>query len=175
VLFIDMARSTERAAELGDRRWRDVLGSYHAAVRRELRRFRGREIDAAGDGFLATFDGPARAVRAACSIGDAVRELGLQVRAGLHTGECELIGDKVGGLGVHIGARVAGAAIPGEVLVSSTVKDLVAGSGLAFEDRGLHVLKGVPGPWHLFAVDRRSAALVPGMSGSAWGGKDYHA
>ena len=138
--------------ELGDRRWRDLLQRHHAAVRRELGRFRGREIDTAGDGFLATFDGPARAIQCACSIGDAVRGLGLEVRSGLHTGECELIDGKVGGIAVHTGARVAALAEPGEVLVSRTVRDLVAGSGLAFEDRGVSQLKGVEGDWQLYAV-----------------------
>jgi pimeloyl-ACP methyl ester carboxylesterase len=154
VLFTDIVGATERAATLGDRRWRDLLQQHHAAVRRELARFRGREIDTAGDGFLATFDGPARAIRSACAITEAVRLLGLDVRAGLHTGECELMDDKVGGIAVHIGARVAAEAKAGEVLVSHTVKDLVAGSGLRFADRGLHALKGVPGEWHLYAVER---------------------
>jgi pimeloyl-ACP methyl ester carboxylesterase len=153
VLFTDIVGSTERAAALGDRRWRDVLEQHHAVVRRELGRFRGREIDTAGDGFLATFDGPARGVRCARAVSDGVRPLGLEVRAGLHTGEVELLDDKVSGLAVHIGARVAAAAGPGEVLVSSTVKDLVAGSGLRFQDRGLQPLKGVPGEWHLFALE----------------------
>ncbi|HEX2500702.1 MAG TPA: adenylate/guanylate cyclase domain-containing protein [Methylomirabilota bacterium] len=153
VLFTDIVGSTERAAALGDRRWRDVLEQHHAVVRRELGRFRGREIDTAGDGFLATFDGPARGVRCARAVSDGVRALGLEVRAGLHTGEVELLNDKVSGLAVHIGARVAGVAGPGEVLVSSTVKDLVAGSGLRFQDRGVQPLKGVPGEWHLFAVE----------------------
>jgi class 3 adenylate cyclase len=121
-------------------------------VRRELERFRGREVDTAGDGFLATFDGPARAIRCARAIGAAVSELGLELRAGLHTGECELIGEKVAGVAVHTGARVAAAAQPGELLVSSTVKDLVAGSGIEFDDRGTHELKGVPGEWRLYAV-----------------------
>ena len=152
VLFTDIVGSTEKAAALGDRRWRDLLEGHRDLVRRELGRFRGREVDAAGDGFLATFDGPARAVRCAAAIHGTLRGLGLEIRAGLHTGECELAGDKVSGLAVHIGARVATAAGPGEVLVSSTVKDLVAGSGLRFQDRGLQTLKGVPGEWHLFAL-----------------------
>jgi class 3 adenylate cyclase len=143
VLFTDLVRSTERLAELGDHGWAELLSRHHAAVRRELERFRGREIDTAGDGFLATFDGPARAIRCAVAIREALRELGLQVRAGLHTGECELLGDKVAGIAVHTGARVAALAGPGEVLVSSTVRDLVSGSGIAFEDRGEHDLKGV--------------------------------
>lgn len=154
ILFTDIVDATRRAAELGDRRWRDVLQAHHATVRGELGRFRGREIDNAGDGFLASFDGPARAVRAGCSIAESVRRLGLEIRAGVHTGECEVIGDKLGGIAVHIGARVAALAQGGEVLVSSTVKDLVAGSGLRFEDRGVHALKGVPGEWHLFAVGK---------------------
>jgi pimeloyl-ACP methyl ester carboxylesterase len=152
VLFTDIVGSTERATELGDRRWRELLEWHHSVVRRELERFRGREVDTAGDGFLATFDGPARAIRCARAIGAAVRELGLELRAGLHTGECELIGEKVAGVAVHTGARVAAAAQPGELLVSSTVKDLVAGSGIEFDDRGTHELKGVPGEWRLYAV-----------------------
>jgi pimeloyl-ACP methyl ester carboxylesterase len=153
VLFTDIVDSTARAAALGDRAWRDLLQAHHAIVRRELGRFRGREIDTAGDGFLTSFDGPARAVRCACAIRDAVRALGVQIRAGLHTGECEIMGDKLSGLAVHIGSRVAAAAGPGEVWVSSTVKDLVAGAGLRFSDRGAHELKGVPGEWRLFAVE----------------------
>jgi class 3 adenylate cyclase len=152
VLFTDIVGATETAARLGDRRWRDVLGRHHDSVRRELRQFRGREIDTAGDGFFAAFDGPARAVRCACAVVDAVRPLGLQIRAGVHTGECEVMGDKVGGIAVHIGARIAARAAAGEVLVSSMVKDLVSGSGLSFVDRGQQSLKGVPGQWHLFAV-----------------------
>ena len=152
VLFTDIVGSTRKMAELGDRRWRELLDSHHAAVRRELVRFRGSEVDTAGDGFLATFDGPARAIRSACAIVDGVEDLGLQVRAGAHTGECEIAGGKVGGIAVHIGARVAAEAGPGEVLVSSTVKDLVAGSGIEFAERGRTVLKGVPGEWSLFAV-----------------------
>jgi pimeloyl-ACP methyl ester carboxylesterase len=152
VLFTDIVGSTERAAELGDRRWRELLGAHETAVRRELDRFRGREVDTAGDGFLATFDGPARAVRCAISAGDAVRQLGVEIRAGLHTGECELDGPKVRGIAVHTGARIASLAGAGEVLVSQTVKDLVSGSGLAFEDRGVHELKGVPGEWRVYAA-----------------------
>jgi class 3 adenylate cyclase len=152
VLFTDIVGSTDRLAELGDRRWRDVLDGHHTAVRRELTRFRGREVHTTGDGFLATFDGPARATRCAVAIAEAVRPLGLEVRAGVHTGEIELMDGDIGGIAVHIGARVAAAAGPGEVLVSSTVKDLVAGSGIAFEDRGMHSLKGVPGEWRLFSV-----------------------
>ena len=154
VLFTDIVGATERAADLGDRRWRDLITQHHLVVRQQLERFRGREIDTAGDGFLAAFDGPARAVRCACAIGDAVRQLGLRIRAGVHTGECEVIGDKLGGIAVHIGARVAALSAPDEVLVSSTVKDLVAGSGLRFFDRGVHSLRGVPGEWRLFAAER---------------------
>ena len=151
VLFTDIAGSTVQAARMGDRAWRDLLGRHHAVVRRQLVRFRGREVDTAGDGFFASFDGPARAIRCAQAILESVRELGLDVRAGLHTGECEVIGDgKVAGIAVHTGARIASLANPGEVLVSSTVKDLVAGSGIQFEDRGTHELKGV-GEWHLYA------------------------
>jgi class 3 adenylate cyclase len=153
VLFTDIVGSTARAAELGDQRWRDLLTSHHAVVRSELARFRGREVKTAGDGFLATFDGPARAIRCACAVRNAVRSLGIEIRAGLHTGECELMGDDVGGIAVHTGARVAASAAPGEVLVSSTVKDLVAGSRLRFADRGTHDLRGVPGEWRLFAVE----------------------
>jgi len=153
VLFTDLAGSTVKLAEVGDRRWRELLERHHALVRRQLVRFSGREVDTAGDGFFASFDGPARAIRCACAIRDGVREqLGLDVRAGLHAGECEVVEGKVSGIAVHIGARVAGAAEPGEVLVSSTVRDLVAGSGIAFDERGEHDLKGVPGPWRLFAV-----------------------
>jgi pimeloyl-ACP methyl ester carboxylesterase len=152
VLFTDIVESTARAAALGDRRWRAVLEQHHAVVRRELARFRGREIDTAGDGFLATFDGPARAISCARRIVEGVKPLALDVRAGLHVGECELIGGKPGGIAVHIGARVAALAKAGEVLVSHTVKDLVAGSGIRFEDRGRQVLKGVDGEWPLYAV-----------------------
>jgi class 3 adenylate cyclase len=153
VLFTDIVGSTEKAVSLGDRRWRDLLDSHHTIVRRNLERFRGREIDTAGDGFLATFDGPARGVRCACTIADDIGSLGIDVRAGLHTGECEIMGDKVGGIAVHIGARVAALAGPREVLVSSTVKDLVAGTGLRFCDRGSQSLKGVPGEWRIFAAE----------------------
>jgi class 3 adenylate cyclase len=152
VLFADIASSTERAAQLGDSRWHEVLDDFYSVARRQLERFRGREVDTAGDGFFAAFDGPARAVRCAAAIESSVRSLGLEIRAGVHTGECEVMGAKIGGIAVHIGARVAGEAIPGEVLVSGTVKDLVAGSGLSFHDRGAHALKGVPGEWHLYAV-----------------------
>jgi pimeloyl-ACP methyl ester carboxylesterase len=152
VLFTDIVGSTELAADLGDRRWRDLLEQHNTLVRRELDRFRGRELNTAGDGFLATFDGPARAIACACSIRDAARRLGLQIRFGLHTGELELHGSEIRGIAVHTGARVVGKAGPGEVLASSTVRDLVAGSGLEFEDRGAHELKGVPGEWRLYAV-----------------------
>jgi class 3 adenylate cyclase len=152
VMFFDLVGSTERAAALGDKRWRTLLESYYAVVRRELQRFRGREIKSIGDGFLATFDGPARAIRSAHAMITGVADLGLDMRTGLHTGECELIGDDVGGIAVHIGARIASTAAPGEVLVSSTVKDLVVGSGIDFADRGPHTLKGVPGEWHLYAA-----------------------
>jgi class 3 adenylate cyclase/alpha-beta hydrolase superfamily lysophospholipase len=152
VLFTDIVGSTERAAAIGDQQWRALLGEHHATVRRELGRFRGREIHTAGDGFLATFDGPARAARCAVAITRAVGPLGLEVRAGVHTGEVEVMDDDIGGIAVHIGARVAAAASPGEVLASSTVRDLVAGSGLDFEDRGAHSLRGVPGEWRLFRV-----------------------
>ena len=152
VLFTDLVRSTERAAELGDRRWRELLESHHAVVRRELARFSGREIDTAGDGFLVAFDGPARAIRCARAVVDAVSAMGLAVRAGVHTGECEVVGDKLAGMAVHVGARVAASAEPGEVLVSSTVRDLIAGSGVELADRGLFTLKGVQGERRLFAV-----------------------
>jgi class 3 adenylate cyclase len=152
VLFTDLVGSTAKAVELGDRRWRELLGEHHARIRRELARYRGTELDTAGDGFFARFDGPARAIRCACAIRDAVGELGLELRAGLHTGECELLDDKVAGIAVSIGARVAAAAGVGEVLVSQTVRDLVAGSGLSFVDRGAAELKGVPGEWRLYAV-----------------------
>ena len=152
VLFTDIVGSTERASSLGDNAWRDVLEQHHASVRRELAHFRGQEIATTGDGFLATFDGPARAVRCAVAIRDRMRESGLEVRAGVHTGECERMGDNIGGLAVHIGSRVAGLAGAGEVLASSTVKDLVSGSGIVFEDRGAHSLKGIPGEWRVFRV-----------------------
>jgi class 3 adenylate cyclase len=152
VMFTDIVDSTMRAANLGDKRWRELLDRHNDVVRRVLARFRGREIDTAGDGFLATFEGPGRAVRAAQAIRDAVRDMGLDLRIGLHTGEVELAGSDVRGIAVHIGARVSAKAGPGEVLVSSTVKDLVAGSGIEFEDRGPHTLKGVPGEWRLYAA-----------------------
>lgn len=152
VLFTDIVDSTKKAAELGDRRWRRVLEDHNNAARRELERFRGREVKMLGDGVLATFDGPGRSIRCAHALRGAVRGLGIQIRAGIHTGECEVMDGDVGGVAVHIGARILGMARPGEVLVSSTVKDLVAGSGIEFEDRGSHQLKGVPGEWRLFAV-----------------------
>ncbi len=153
VLFTDIVGSTERAAELGDERWRELLASHEAIVRDELERHRGREVKMLGDGVLATFDGPARAIHCARGICEEVRALGIEIRAGLHTGECEMLNGDVGGIAVHTGARVSGKAAAGEVLVSSTVKDLVAGSGIEFEDRGVHQLKGVPGEWRLFAVE----------------------
>lgn len=152
ILFTDLVGSTMKAAKLGDRRWRDLLEQHNTRVRRELARYRGVELDTAGDGFFARFDGPARAIRCAAAIRQAVAELGLEIRAGVHTGECELLEGKVAGLAVSIGARVAAQALPGEVLVSQTVKDLVAGSGLAFDDRGVAELKGVPGEWRLYAA-----------------------
>ncbi|MGO9047381.1 MAG: adenylate/guanylate cyclase domain-containing protein [Xanthobacteraceae bacterium] len=154
VLFTDIVGSTEKAAALGDRRWRDLLDKHHATIRSNLARFRGHEVKTTGDGILATFDGPARGVRCACAIAEEIRPLGIEVRAGLHTGECEMMGDDVGGIAVHIGARVTSLAGAGEVLVSSTVRDLVAGSGLRFGDRGSQTLKGVPGDWHIYAVER---------------------
>ena len=152
ILFTDIVGSTERAAELGDRAWRDLLARHDAAVRRELARFRGEELDTAGDGFFASFDGPARAIGCAQAIVAAVDELGLRLRAALHTGECELHDGKLAGIAVSIGARAASEGRPGEVLVSSTVKDLVAGSGIEFDDRGPRTFKGVPGGWRLYAV-----------------------
>jgi class 3 adenylate cyclase len=156
VLFTDLVRSTERLRDLGDREWAELLRRHHEAVRRELGRFRGREIDNAGDGFFATFDGPARAIRCAIAVRDGIRDLGLELRAGLHTGECELIGDKVAGIAVHTGARIAALAGPGEVLVSATVRDLVSGSGLEFEDAGEQNLEGIGA--------RRLYAVLPGPS-----------
>jgi class 3 adenylate cyclase len=152
VLFTDIVDSTRRAAEMGDRNWHALLDAHDAVVRSQLNRFRGREVNTSGDGFLAMFDGPQRAIRCAIAIRDAVQALGIQVRAGLHTGECEVRGDDIGGIAVHIGARVSALAGANNVLVSSTLRDLVIGSGLEFEDRGTHQLKGVPGEWHLFAV-----------------------
>jgi class 3 adenylate cyclase len=151
VLFTDLVGSSQRAAEIGDRAWRDQLERHNALVRRELERFRGVELDTAGDGFLARFDGPARAILCAKAIVDQVRSLGLELRAGIHTGECERVQEKLAGIAVNVGARVSAAAGPGEVLVSGTVKDLVAGSGIEFDDRGEHELKGV-GAWRLYSV-----------------------
>lgn len=153
VLFTDIVGSTAKAVELGDAAWKQLLADHHRLIRRQLTRFRGTELDTAGDGFFASFDGPARAIRAASTMAESVRELGLEIRAGLHTGECELMGDKVGGIAVHIGARVAKEARAGEVLVSSTVKDLVAGSGISFSARGIAELKGIPGKWRLYSVE----------------------
>jgi class 3 adenylate cyclase len=152
VLFTDIVASTERVTSLGDHQWRELLDAHDRVMDRQLERFRGRKVDSAGDGVLATFDGPARAIRCACAIRDAVRALGLDARVGLHTGEIEQRGDDIAGIVVHIGQRVSQAAQPGEVLVSRTVVDLVAGSGIDFEDRGEHELKGVPTPWQLFRV-----------------------
>ena len=150
VMFADIVDSTQRAASIGDRAWTKELQEFYGLARRQLERFRGREIDTAGDGYFATFDGPARAVRCAQNLTKEVSQLGLAIRAGLHTGEVEVMGDKVGGIAVHIGARIASHAAPGEVVVSNTVKDLVVGSGLQFEDRGVRPLKGVPGEWRLY-------------------------
>jgi len=155
VLFTDIVDSTRRAAEIGDRDWHALLDAHDAVVRSQLTRFRGREVNTSGDGFLAMFDGPQRAIRCAMAIRDVVQALGIQVRAGLHTGECEIRGEDIGGIGVHIGARVSALAGPNEVLVSSTLRDLVIGSGLEFEERGAHELKGVPGEWRVFAVASR--------------------
>jgi len=152
VLFTDLVKSTERAAELGDRRYRDLLEQHHATVRRELARFGGKEMNTTGDGFFASFEGPARAIRCAVAIREALRGIGLESRAGLHTGECERVNGELGGMAVHIGARVCALAGAGQVLVTSTVKDLVTGSGIRFEDYGSHTLKGVPGEWRLFAL-----------------------
>jgi class 3 adenylate cyclase len=153
ILFTDIVGSTDLATQLGDVRWAELLDEHHVVVRRELDRFRGREVDTAGDGFLATFDGPARAIRCAAAIRDALQPMGLQIRAGLHTGEVEARADQIAGIAVHIAARVQAAADPSEILVSRTVVDLVAGSGIPFVERGSHELKGVVGAWDLFAVD----------------------
>ena len=153
VLFTDIVDSTKIAAELGDRRWRDLLDQHYTTAREEVARYRGRELDTAGDGFLAAFDGPARGIRAAYGITTASPRLGIQVRAGLHTGECEVLGSKLAGIALHVGARITSMAGPGEILVSGTVKDLVAGSGLRFRERGAHELKGLPGTWPIFAVE----------------------
>ena len=159
VLFTDIVGSTEKLAHLGDERWRELLLEHHAIARREVEDFRGRVIDTAGDGIFATCDGPARAVHCASALVRAVRRLGVEIRAGVHTGECEVLGDKLGGIAVHIGARIASVAEPGEVLASSTVKDLVAGSGIRFVDRGAHQLRGIPDKWRLFAVDPESVRI----------------
>jgi class 3 adenylate cyclase len=158
ILFTDIVGSTQKAAELGDARWRVLVERHHAGVRTLLERFHGREVDTAGDGFFATFDGPARAIRCAQAIVESMRALGIEIRAGLHTGECERVDGKVGGLAINIGARIASAAQPSEVLVSQTVKDLVVGSELSFEERGDHELKGVPGTWRLYSVRREGTA-----------------
>jgi class 3 adenylate cyclase len=176
VLFTDIVGSTTLAARLGDRAWRETLQGHDRSVREEVARFRGRVVKAIGDGYLSTFDGPARAVDCAKAIARVAREAGLEIRAGLHTGECELMGEDVGGMAVHIASRVSSTAGPGEVLVSSTVKDLVVGSHLSFEDRGVHELKGVPGDWHLFAAGTESRepsaagseALAAPAQGAIW-------
>jgi len=152
VLFTDIVDSTKRASELGDRAWRELLDRHDTTVRRQLDRYRGTEVKMVGDGFLATFDGPARAIQCALAVRDSLQQLGLDTRAGLHTGEVERRGADVGGIAVHIGARVVALARPGELLASSTVKDLVVGSGIEFEARGSHILKGVPDEWRVFAV-----------------------
>jgi class 3 adenylate cyclase len=152
VLFTDIVDSTRRAAEIGDRDWHALLDAHDVVIRSQLNRFRGREVNPSGDGFLAMFDGPQRAIRCAMAIRDAVQALGIEMRAGLHTGECEVRGDDIGGIGVHIGARVSALAGPNDVLVSSTLRDLVIGSGLEFEERGAYELKGVPGEWRIFGV-----------------------
>jgi class 3 adenylate cyclase len=154
LMFTDIVDATARDADLGDKAWRDLLARHYALLRQELKRYRGQEVDTAGDALFATFDGPARAIQCASAMSKAVVRLGLSIRIGLHTGECEVIGDKVTGIAVHIGSRVAGLAGPGEVLVTSTVKDLVAGSGIRFEGRGPHQLKGVPGEWQLYRALR---------------------
>jgi class 3 adenylate cyclase len=165
VMFTDIVGSTERAAALGDGRWRELVARHDELMRAELERQRGREVKTMGDGFLATFDGPARGIRCGRAIADKVRSLDIELRAGLHTGECELVGDDIAGMAVNIGARIGALAGAGEVVVSSTVKDLVVGSGISFSDRGTRELKGVPGEWHLFAVDQveapPSSRLVP--------------
>ena len=162
VLFLDIVGATELATRLGDRRWGDLLAAHLKAAREELARLRGREIDTAGDGLFAAFDGPARAIRCARALREGARRLGLTVRIGVHTGECEVMGEKLGGIAVHIGARVGAAAQADEILVTGTVRDLVAGSGLRFEDRGSHPLKGVPGEWRLFALAAPVAGSITG-------------
>jgi class 3 adenylate cyclase len=162
VMFTDVVGSTDQVAGMGDRRWAELLATHDGLTRAEVERFRGREIQTTGDGFLATFDGPGRAVRCACAIRDAVRAIGIQVRVGLHTGEVELHGDDIAGIAVHITQRVQAHAQPDEVLVSRTVADLVGGSGIAFADRGSHALKGVPDQWQLFAIEGSALESVPG-------------
>jgi len=163
ILFTDIVGSTERLAALGDRKWRDLVLRHHSLVRRELERFRGHEIDTAGDGFLASFEGPARGIRCAIAIRDSVKRLGLELRAGVHVGECELVGSKIGGIAVNTASRVMSRGGRGEILVSRTVKDLVAGSGLQFEDRGSHGFKGLPEPLQLFALREASGPFdLPG-------------
>jgi class 3 adenylate cyclase len=161
VLFTDIVDSTRRAADLGDRAWSQQRERHDALTRSQLERFRGHEVKQTGDGFLASFDGPARAIRCACVLRDEARELGIDIRAGVHTGECELIGDDLAGLAVHVAARVSAQARPNEVLVSGTVRDLVMGSGIEFVDRGAHELKGVPGEWRLFAVQAAEGEVIP--------------
>jgi class 3 adenylate cyclase/pimeloyl-ACP methyl ester carboxylesterase len=173
VVFTDLVDSTSRAAALGDRRWHRLLEQHQQLVRRQLARFRGREVKTTGDGFLATFDGPARAIRAADAIRAELAELGLEVRVGLHTGECELLGEDIGGIAVHLAARVLARAGAGEIWCSRTVKDLVAGSGFAFADRGSYRLKGVPEPWQLFAVELAARWPVPGREGASDGGSGW--
>jgi class 3 adenylate cyclase len=153
VLFTDIVASTDRAAALGDRRWRELLDDHDSAMRAQVARFSGRVVKTTGDGVLATFDGPARAIRCACALRDAARDIGLELRAGIHTGEVEQRGDDIGGIAVHIAARVQATALANELIVSRTVADLVAGSGINFDDRGEHELKGIPGPWRLLAVE----------------------
>jgi class 3 adenylate cyclase len=162
VLFTDIVGSTERAGELGDSRWRELLERHNALVCEQVERFDGRPVKSTGDGFLATFDGPAKAIRCACAISGDVRRLGIEVRAGIHTGECELMNGDVGGMAVHIGARVGCLASPGDVVVSSTVRDLVVGSGIDFVERGTEVLKGVPGEWRLYSVAELASSKVAG-------------
>ncbi|MGB7300865.1 MAG: adenylate/guanylate cyclase domain-containing protein, partial [Burkholderiaceae bacterium] len=152
VMFTDIVGATEQAASMGDSAWRQLISAHHEAVRKELTFFRGREIDTAGDGFFAAFDGPARAIQCARAIVPRLKSLGLEVRVGIHTGECEIVNEKLGGIAVHIGARISALAQAGEVLVSGTVRDLVAGSGLTFDDKGQHELKGIPGQWAVFVV-----------------------
>lgn len=162
VLFSDIAGSTDLAVQLGDRAWRELLSQHYAVVREKLRQFNGVEVDTAGDGFLATFDGPGQAVACACAILEGIRAMGVHVRSGVHVGECEVVDGRVTGIAVHVGARIAAAAQPDEILVSATVKDLMSGSGVMFEDRGAHILRGVPGEWRLFSVNLGSAPSASG-------------